>query len=295
MGTIPIVLFVYNRPDHLRHTIEALVKNTLAEKSKLFIYSDGPKNQSDAEKIMSVRKYIHSISGFKEVEIIEREKNYGLAKSVITGVSEVFTSSSKVIIMEDDMISSRGFLSYMYELLNFYENNRTIFSVTGYTFPIKIPYDYPYEIYLAHRASSWGWGTWKDRWEKVDWDVNDYDFFIGDKTQTEKFKKGGDDLIRMLKNQKTGRIDSWAIIWTYTHFKNKAYCIYPVRSLIKNIGADESGVHMNKTKKYDVDLTEDNSTIPLIKDIKPNEEILKNFQTFFKKNILSSIINRINL
>ena len=295
MGTIPIVLFVYNRPDHLRRTIEALVKNTLAEKSKLFIYSDGPKNQIDEEKIMSVRKYIHSISGFKGVEIIEREKNYGLAKSVITGVSEVFTSSSKVIVMEDDMISSHGFLSYMYELLNFYDNNRTIFSVTGYTFPIKIPYDYPYEIYLAPRTSSWGWGTWKDRWEKVNWDVNDYDFFIGDKTQTEKFKKGGDDLIRMLKNQKTGRIDSWAIIWTYTHFKNKAYCIYPVRSLIKNIGADESGVHMNKTKKYDVDLSEDNSTIPLLKDIKPNEEILKNFQTFFKKNILSSIINRINL
>ena len=148
MGTIPIVLFVYNRPDHLRRTIEALVKNTLAEKSKLFIYSDGPKNQIDAEKVMSVRKYIHSISGFKEVEIIEREKNYGLAKSVITGISEVFNSSSKVIVMEDDMISSHGFLSYMYELLNFYENNRTIFSVTGYTFPIKIPYDYPYEIYL---------------------------------------------------------------------------------------------------------------------------------------------------
>jgi Glycosyl transferase family 2 len=289
----PIVLFVYNRPDHTKKTIEALLKNSITEKSELFIYSDGPKTADEKEKIYSVRNYIHGLSGFKNINIVEREENLGLAQSVISGVSEVINEYEKAIVLEDDMICSPFFLEFINTLLSFYKNNDKVFSVTGYTFPINISSSYSYDVYVAPRASSWGWGTWKNRWEKVDWDVKDFNEFITDSDMVEKFNLGGEDLTRMLKNQKAGRIDSWAIIWTYAHFINNTYCAYPVKSRIRNIGTDKSGVHTGKTTRFDVDLDFNNSPLDLPKNITPDEKILNNFRKFFKKNKLSSILNKI--
>ena len=289
----PIVLFVYNRPEHTRKTVESLLKNAFAGRSELFIYSDGSKNDEDEGKVESVRQYIHNISGFKRVEIIEREKNFGLAKSVISGVSNVLNKFSSVIVMEDDMVCSPFFLEFINTLLDFYKENSKVFSVTGYTFPIEIPSSYYYDVYASVRASSWGWGTWKNRWEKVDWEVKDFNEFINEPKLTAQFNLGGEDLTKMLKNQKEGKIDSWAVIWTYAHFVNDAYCIYPVKSRIKNIGTDKSGVHTSKTNKFDVDLYEDHQALTLIENIEPDENILKNFRKFFKKNRLSSILDKI--
>ena len=288
----PIVLFVYNRPDHTKKTILSLLKNSVAEKSELFIYSDGPKNEIEEDKIKNVRKYINEISGFKKIEIIESQKNLGLANSVISGVSEVLSKYERVIVMEDDMVCSPFFLEFMNTLLNFYEEDEKVFSVTGYTFPIEIPSSYSYDVYVAPRASSWGWGTWKDRWEKVDWDLKDFNKIINDPEMVEKFNLGGEDLSRMLKNQKAGKIDSWAIIWTYSHFKNNAQCVYPVKSRIKNIGTDNSGVHTGKTNRFNVDLYEDHQALTLIENSEQDESIMKNFRKFFKKNRLSSILDK---
>jgi hypothetical protein len=290
----PIVLFVYNRPEHTKRTIESLLKNPLAEKSTLYIFSDGPKSDSDEKSVCAVRNYIQALKGFNKIEIIERDKNLGLANSVIIGVDEIFRNYYKVIVMEDDMLSSPYFLKFMNDLLIMFENNRSIYSVTGYTFPIKIPDDYTHPLYLAPRASSWGWGTWKDRWEKVDWEMSDYRSFIKDKATIREFNKGGDDLTRMLTNSISGKIDSWAVKWCYAHFKNKAYCVYPVTSRIKNIGADRSGVHTNRTKKFDVELELNDINLSEINDLQPDDTVLLNFRKFFKKNVLSSLIQRIN-
>jgi len=289
----PIVLFVYNRPEHTRRTVESLISNTLASKSRLFIFSDGAKNDTELKKVNTVRDYIKTIKGFDKIEIVAREMNFGLANSVIKGVDEIFRLYDKAIVMEDDMISSPYFLKFMNDVLIMFENNYSIYSVTGYTFPIKIPDNYNHPLYLAPRASSWGWGTWRDRWKKVDWESKDFDDFINDKFKVNNFNKGGDDLTRMLKNSIEGKIDSWAVKWTYAHFLNNAFCVYPVKSRIKNIGADASGMHTNKTKKYDVELELNDMQLKVIKDLQPNEEILLNFRKFFKKNALSSVIQKL--
>ena len=289
----PIVLFVYNRPEHTRQTIEYLAKNKLVENSQLFIFSDGPKNEEDSEKIRLVREIIGNTTGFAGIEIKAREKNVGLANSVISGINDVLKLYERVIVLEDDMISSPYFIKYMNDLLEFYEKDKRIFSVTGYTFPIKIPERYSYDIYLSTRASSWGWGTWKNRWEGVDWEINDYVNFIQNKSLVKSFNRGGEDLTKMLINQKEGKIDSWSIIWSYNHFKNNAFCVYPVKSKIKNIGADLSGIHTSKTNKFDVRLDTSDNPVDLVKNIQPDEELLRKFRKFFKKNLLSSAYHKI--
>ena len=172
----------------------------------------------------------------------------------------------------------------MNKLLSFYQLNPKIFSVTGYTFPITIPDDYKYDVYPAPRASSWGWGTWIERWANVDWEVKDFEEFIENKEAVNKFNMGGKDLIRMLKNQINGKINSWAIRWTYAHFKNGAYCIYPTKSRLKNIGADKSGTHTNKTKRYDVQIFEDKEKLKLFDNLVVDKRIILNFRKFFSQN-----------
>lgn len=289
----PIVLFVYNRPEHTKRTVDALINNTLSGKSALFIFSDGAINENDKKNVEEVRNYIRTIKGFSKVEIIERKKNFGLANSVISGVNEIIQSFKQVIVLEDDMISSPYFLKFMNELLNIFEIDQRIFSVTGYTFPIKIPELYKHPLYLSPRSSSWGWGTWKNRWEKADWDLKDFQSFINDKLRVESFNKGGEDLSRMLKNSISGKVDSWSVKWTYTHFLNNAFCVYPTKSRIINIGADSSGVHTRRTNRFNVDMENDDIEITNVQNLQPEEEVLKNFRKFFKKNVFSSAINKL--
>jgi len=290
----PIVLFVYNRPRHTEQTVNALKKNDLAQKSDLFVFADNAGINGDRDSVHSVRSFVKTIDGFKSVNIIEREINFGLAKNVISGVTEVINKFGKVIVLEDDIVCSNTFLKYMNELLSFYKANEKIYSVTGYTFPIKIPGEYKYDVYFSSRASSWGWGTWKDRWETVDWDVKDYDSFIMNPEQIKSFNTGGHDLTKMLKDQMFGKIDSWSIIWSYTHFKHNAYCVYPTKSRLKNIGADKSGIHTDKTKKYDVKVHEEETELKLSEEIILNDEIILNFQKFFSQNKLRKIFGKIS-
>ncbi|MBL1212461.1 MAG: glycosyltransferase [Ignavibacteriae bacterium] len=284
----PVLLFVYNRPDHARITLDALSQNTQADQSELFIFSDGPKKEESGEKINSLREYIRKFKGFKNITIIERDSNYGLARSVITGVSEIFKIYDKVIVVEDDLITSPNFLVYMNCLLDKYHDMLSIYSISGYSFPIKLPPDCD-SIYLAKRASSWGWGTWKNRWEDVDWNLLDFSSFIKNKDMINSFNKGGKDLTRMLKKQVNGKIDSWAIRWSYHHFKNNAFCIYPKISKVHNIGQDNSGRHSIKTNKYKAILdTEKKFELPDI-DLTPNSLITKELQSFFNYTLFERV------
>ncbi len=289
----PIVLFVYNRPRHLKQTLTSLKQNELAQNSALYIFSDGPKSESDRKFVDEVREIIKAVDGFKTVNIILRDKNLGLANSVISGVSEVIKKYEDVIVVEDDMILSKSFLEYMNKILFFYKHDIKVFSVSGYNFPISIPSSYKNEIYFSPRASSWGWATWQNRWDKADWNVTDFNNFIIDRDAVRTFNLGGDDLTFMLKKQVEGKIDSWAVRWCYAHYKNKAYCAYPTKSFVMNIGTDKSGTHLKKTTKYNVELNENSTPQNLPKNIFVNEQILKNFQSFFKKNILQKIYNNL--
>lgn len=286
----PIALFVYNRLSHTQRTVESILRSDLISDSDVFIFSDGYKSEIDKEKVLSVRKYIASLNGFKSKTIIEREKNFGLANSVIDGINQLFLKYDKGIVLEDDILCSSDFLSYMNKALEYYQAYKNVYSVTGYTFPIKFPDDYKHDVYFSPRPSSWGWGTWADRWKDVDWKVGDYGDFITNKEQVRKFNLGGRDLTNMLTNYMNGQIDSWAIRWSYAHFKNNAYCLYPVKSRVQNIGVDNTGTHMKKSSKYFSKIEEKNEDVILLEEVKLDSELMKNFGKFFDKNILIKIL-----
>jgi hypothetical protein len=283
MQLAPIILFVYNRTEHTKKTVDALKLNKFASDSLLYIFADGNKNESDKMSVKAIRDYIQSITGFKEINITLRDKNIGLAESVISGVTEIINQYGKVIVLEDDIITSPYFLKFMNEALDFYKDGARIFTISGYNFPIKIPKSYQHRIYISPRPSSWGWATWKDRWEKVDWEISDYDEFVDNKERIKKFNQGGDDLSRMLKKQMSGKINSWAIRWAYAHYHSKGYCLFPVNSFAKNIGADSSGVHTKKTNKFSVNIYDKEYQDYLLHYPEMNYELLKNFQKFFSK------------
>lgn len=243
MNLAPIILFVYNRPEHTKKTLQALSSNLLAKESSLFIYSDGPKDENEIQKVQKVREIIKGCDGFLKVNIIERNKNLGLANNIRDGVTEIVNKYNSVIVLEDDLLTSTDFLTFMNSALNYYRSFENIYSISGYNFPMLKPARYNYDVFCSHRFISWGWGTWVNSWNKIDWRLSSFDQFINDKKIQKKFNNGGDDLSNMLFSQVNGRIDSWAIIWLYTHFMNNAYTICPIQSKVFNIGFDGTGKH----------------------------------------------------
>jgi hypothetical protein len=264
----------------------------------LYIFSDGPKREEDVPKIKKVRDYIKTIKGFKKVEIFESNKNKGLANSVISGVTKIINKYGEVIVLEDDLITSPNFLVYMNKLLNKYEKEKKIYSITGYNFPekiMKIPKDYRFDIYFNLRAASWSWATWKDRWKRVDWETRDFENFKKNEDLQKRFNFGGEDMSDMLMDQMTGKIDSWAIRWCYHHFKNNAFCVYPIKSYVNNIGLDGSGVHCGKSEnnKYSNKKLNEKINLRIPPKVELNKELADNFKKIFKKNYFKNIILKI--
>ena len=269
----PIVLFVYNRLGHTKQTLEALLANKLADQSELFIYSDAAKSQNDEIKVKEVREYIKKISGFKKINIIEREKNFGLANSIIDGVTKIVNEYGKIIVLEDDIVTSPNFLQFMNNALDFYSDNKSIMSISGYMYPCKISFSYKKDILLFNRFSSWGWGMWSDRWNLINFDIAANDKIFHDKNLQKKFNVGGEDLYNMLLLQLQGKINSWAIRTALTSALNDKVTVYPIKSLVKNIGFDNSGVHCGETHVYDTVL--DSAFLPEVSDVSVDDNIVK--------------------
>ena len=246
----PILLFCYKRLESLQQTVKALEKCVLAPESELYIFSDGAKTDKDQLQIDQVRTYVKGIKGFKKVTVNESPKNKGLATSIIEGVSEVMKFSDRVIVLEDDLLVSGNFLAYMNEGLEFYAGCSEIFSVTGYTIPINIPKGYKYDVYYLPRTSSWGWATWKNRWEGIDWEVSDFIEFSKNKKSIRAFNRGGSDMFAMLKKQMNNEIDSWAIRWSYHQFKINSYSVFPTSSKVQNIGFTSDATNTNVFNRY---------------------------------------------
>jgi hypothetical protein len=287
MNYAPIVIFTYNRLSELKFTVEALQKNFLAQKSDLFIYSDAGRDENDIQKVQDVRSFIHTISGFKSIKIIERKKNLGLAKSVINGASEILNKYGKIIVLEDDIITSVNFLCYMNSALEVYKIDEKIFSISGHTIALDSLNTWEKDTYIGLRPASWGWATWSDQWEGIDWEVSDYQKFIKNAEAMKQFNQGGVDLTRMLKHYMRGQNNSWAIRWAYAMYKVQKYTIYPKVTKVENIGFGDEATHCNGVNIYESKMDISKSCeFDFINHLVPNKTIINEFRdqyTFYSK------------
>jgi hypothetical protein len=256
MELAPVVVFTYNRLEHTRLTIEALARNELAGATRLILFSDGPKTGSETDRasVGAVREYLERVSGFASVRLLWREKNLGLARSIIDGVTEVCNEFGKLIVLEDDLISSPWFLRYMNDGLTSYDDTQAVISVHGYVYPVKAALP---ETFLLRGADCWGWGTWERGWRLFNPDGRSLLGELDERKLTREFDLGGAyGYTAMLRDQVAGRNDSWAVRWHASSFLRGKLTLYPGRSLIRNIGCDASGAHCGTTEKFTTELSE---------------------------------------
>jgi len=267
-----------------------LRQNPLAAQSQLYVFSDGPKTAADAPAVAEVRSFLETLSGFAQIEVEASAENRGLAQSVIRGVTGVLQIHGRAIVLEDDLRFSSDFLQFMNAALDTYASRPDVFSVSGYRYPMVLPPDYASDVLLLPRASSWGWGTWLDRWETVDWEMTYFEKLAKNPAARQPLLRGGDDLWPMLQKQHRGAISSWAVRWSYAHAAQGAYCLHPTQSKVQNTGADGSGTHSGNTRRYDVGLSE-NSTYPDPR-IQPDPRLEAALQSYFRPSPLRRLINR---
>lgn len=250
----PIALFVYNRPDHTRRTINYLKKNLLAEESRLFIFSDGAKKESDTANVEQVRQIALETTGFKSVKVIERPNNMGLANSIISGVTQLIKDYGKVIVFEDDLISSPYTLQYFNDGLQRYANEEKVMHLSAYMF--NLPDKTLPETFFFRAAFSWGWATWARAWDNFEPDI---DKLIAqfDKEKIDQFSINHSmNFWKQMLDFKAGRNNSWAIRWYASIFLKGGLTLNPSRSLVHNIGHDGTGTHSNIENTYHVKIAQ---------------------------------------
>ncbi|MBA3285388.1 MAG: hypothetical protein H0U27_10080 [Nitrosopumilus sp.] len=248
--TAPIALFVYNRPDHLKKMLRAILLNNLVSSTKLYVFSDAPKREEHSEGVQQVRNIIRNIQGFKSVELILREKNMGVAGSVTTGVTEVLKKHSTCIVLEDDIVTSQYFLTFMNDALNFYKNDKRIATISGYNYPhkiFKLPESYKEDVFFTQRVFPWGWATWTNRWNNIIWDEKYYEVIKHDKELQKKFNTLHPEISQWLISRLNREADTWSIQMTFYFMQRNMYSVFPIYSYTNNIGNDRSG--STKTKK----------------------------------------------
>jgi len=252
-----IAVFAFNRPQHLVRTLAALAGNDLAQQSDVTVFCDAPRSDRDRAACDAVRSVAASASGFSSVRVVPREENLGCARSVITGLTEVFAAHERVVVIEDDIVTSPITLTYLNHALHEYESQYTVFSI-GTWVPLYqvVPAEYPYNSFFFPRFHCWGWASWRDRWAWNDWSVPHYAEYRRSRLLRQHHALGGGDLPAMLDAQMNGKIDSWAIRAEYTRFLRGCVTVYPRRSLSTNIGMDGTGRHSAASSKYDVAIDE---------------------------------------
>jgi hypothetical protein len=248
----PVSLFVYNRLSHTKKTIESLANNELARETELIIHADGPKDQRDAPAVQHVRHYIRAVAGFKRVVVKEHERNLGLSASIISGVTDVVNAYGRIIVLEDDMITSPYFLRFMNDALDLYEDESAVVSIHGYSLPLKeqLP-----NLFFLPGADCWGWATWRRGWEVFRADSGALIREIVSRGMERDFDFNGTfPYMKMLRDQDRGKIDSWGIRWRASAVVSGKLTLYPGKSLVRNIGLDGSGTHCGVEDSYDTEL-----------------------------------------
>ena len=279
MKFAPIVLFVYKRPFETQKVLEALAANEGAAQSELIVYADGPKNDGETESCEAVRQLIRSCTGFAKVTLYAAEKNRGLAASVISGVTETLEKYDRVIVVEDDLVTSKYFLRFMNESLEKYENDDRICCIHGFSYPTKHP---EVQYFLRRGADCWGWATWKRGWNIFEKDSQKlYDKIVSLKLQKTFDRNGAFPYTKMLKDQADGKIDSWAIRWYASAFLAEKYTLQSNVMLVENIGFGKDSTHCFSHKKYNIKL-HDRQVVHNIQAEMENEALNKEYRFYLQ-------------
>ncbi len=293
MTTAPIVLFVYNRPDHTKQTLEALSANTLASESDLIIFADGPKEnatQEQIEKIRQTREVVKSKQWCKSVEIRESDINKGLAASIIGGVTEIVNKFGKIIVLEDDIVTGKYFLEYMNTALEKYKDEKKVWDVSGWNenpnkFGRKASFFLPVN-------SCWSWATWSDRWCYFKKDPAYY-MKLFSNGMIKKFNVNNSyDFFSQIESNYNGTMNTWAIFWYAAIFEHGGLSLRPSSSLVKNIGFDNSGEHCGSDDYYNRLINDIDCKIDVYPDrIEENKKALKLFSKGYIKRLYQKVIS----
>lgn len=289
----PITLFTYARPYHTKRTVDALLRNHGVGEHDLIVYSDAPRTPDNTEAVEAVRAYLQTITGFRSLTVHHRPNNYGLAKSIIEGVTEVLSSYESIIVLEDDMLVSPHFLTYMNEALHRFSNDERVISVHGYIYPVQhvLP-----EAFFLRGADCWGWATWRRGWALFNQDGQALLNKLKRNNLVRTFNFNGTySFSQMLEDQIKGRNDSWAVRWYASAFLSDKLTLYPGRSLVHNIGFDNSGTHCGVGTDYEVVLSA--SPIDLSAVVVGETECGREaFEHFFRKtkgSLFSRLVQRV--
>jgi hypothetical protein len=238
----PLALFVYNRPNHVRQTLDSLALCVGSGDTDLHIFSDGPRMSADIEKVNQVRALICAEGRFGSLTIHERESNAGLAASIISGVNALFESHNEVIVLEDDILVSPQFLEYMRLALENYRYVDRVWHISGWSYPIDLNW-YEESAFFCQVMNCWGWATWKNRWQHFERDTTR---LLKEFTRAEIARFDYDSahpFFSQIRANARGSISTWAVFWYATIYRRGGLCLNPRVSLTENIGFDGSGVH----------------------------------------------------
>lgn len=281
MTPAPILLFVYNRPEHVRQCIASLQANELAAQSPLFIYSDAAKTPESREGVEQTRQFIRTIQGFKEVTIIEREQNWGLALSIIDGVTTQVNRFGRVIVMEDDLIAAPYFLQFMNDALETYKDEPRVGHIQGcdFTQDASLP-----DTFLIKWTGSWGWATWDRAWKLFNPNGKELLRQLEERNLTRRFDFNGTyGYTRMLRRQIEGKNNSWAIRWNASLFLADILSLNAGRSLIQNNGFDGSGTNCGGGGLYNSTLWLNPLPVEKLSPIEENEKARDAFVRYYHR------------
>jgi len=259
MSLAPIALFAYNRPRHLAQTLEALKTCPLASSSELHVFSDGSRHIADRRALEQVRGLIRAIEGFARVYIHEQTQNLGLSRSIIEGVTVLSKNYGRVIVLEDDIVVSPGFLSFMNQALSHFQDEPRVMQISGYMFPIETPETLGSTV-LCRVPASWGWGTWERAWRFLESDSSKLLRILKDERSRYEFNlRDTYPYVDQLRALAAETLDVWGVRWYASMFAQRGLCLYPTQSLAQNIGMDGSGAHCGFSPAYDVQLSKHES------------------------------------
>ena len=267
-NSIAIVIFSYKRPDKLKRLIEDLLsQNYDISKIPVILFQD---NSNDLRKLPLVRNCINNFqSSTIPLKVLRlRDKNLGLRNNIELGLSEVFKSYKRAIILEDDLRLSKTFLETLVDLLIDYEEDKSICSVTG----MGIDGFERKSRIRSKLTSSLGWGTWSDRWKQrtsnpfiILWFL----FVKGRKIYDMNYLYPFSTMFLSTLFKQTS---SWAIYWYSNSRIKNLYTIYSKHSLCAHDGGDGSGTNFSDkvTNKLNCKLSNK------VEDYKDKNDVINN-------------------